>query len=114
MNRLLTSEEGLDAADLRRVTSVRGATSAGECCDRQRVTVHGVVRSVVVRPLDGAPTLEVEVFDGTGNVVLVFLGRRRIPAMECGRTITAHGLVLRKDEQPKIYNPAYELDPLPA
>ena len=45
---------------------------------------------MVYTPRETVPTLEAELFDGSGSVTLVWLGRR-IPGIEPGRTITARG-----------------------
>jgi hypothetical protein len=39
----------------------------------------------------------------------VWLGRRRIPGIEPGRTLTAHGRFASFDGRQVIYNPRYEL-----
>lgn len=83
-----------------------------ECCDRERVTVHGSVKSVRMLPRAGAPALEADIFDGSGSITLVWLGRRRILGVECGRTLTASGLVSVIGDRRVMYNPRYQLDPV--
>lgn len=75
----------------------------------QRVVVQGRLRHVVFTPREAVPTVEAELFDGTGAVTLVWLGRRRIPGIEPGRTVLASGSVGVHDGKPAIYNPRYEL-----
>jgi hypothetical protein len=82
-----------------------------ELSDRSRVTVAGTLRNVTVRPRAGVPALEAEMYDGSGTVVLTFLGRRRIPGIEPGRSVIAHGLVTEKAGHRMMYNPRYELRP---
>jgi hypothetical protein len=106
--------EEQDADALLDTTEMLGLVPLAQCCDRQRVAVHGSIRSVRMLPRAGAPALEAEVFDGSGTVTLVWLGRRRIRGIECGRTLTASGLVSVTDDRRVMYNPRYELDPLPA
>ena len=55
------------------------------------------------------PTLEAELFDGSGSLTLVWLGRRRIPGIEPGRTVTARGRFAAVEGKRVIYNPWYEL-----
>lgn len=112
--RFAASAEERDAAELLDTTEQLGLVPAAECCDRQRVTVHGSIRSVRMLPRAGSPALEAELFDGSGAVTLIWLGRRRIHGIECGRTLTASGLVSISSGQRIIYNPRYELDPAPA
>lgn len=113
-NRLVAPAEEQDAAALLDTTEQLGLVRAAECCDRQRVTVHGSIRSVRMLPRAGSPALEAELFDGSGSILLVWLGRRRIHGVECGRTMTASGLVSISGDRRVIYNPRYELDPPPS
>lgn len=78
----------------------------GERCS---VDVHGVLRSVTLAPVGGAPALEAELDDGTATLTLVFLGRSRIAGIEPGRRLTAHGRVGRRDGRRIVFNPRYEL-----
>ncbi len=49
------------------------------------------------------------VFDGTDPVTLVWIGRRRIPGIEPGKTLMVRGRVGDRDGQKVIFNPYYEL-----
>ena len=69
----------------------------------------GPCAAVVLRPLAGVPTLEAELYDGTGTVTLVWLGRRRIRGIDPGRTLVARGRLTKRDGQPTLFNPEYEL-----
>ncbi len=66
-------------------------------------------------PLDptsrGAPALDAELWDGSGTVTLVWLGRRRIKGIDPGRSIVVRGRVSVIDGQRTIFNPTYELRP---
>ena len=54
--------------------------------------------------------VKAELFDGTDTVMLVWLGQRRIPGIESGRTLKVHGRVGKLDNRSKaIYNPHYEI-----
>jgi hypothetical protein len=65
-----------------------------------------------MRPRGGSLTMEAELWDGTGRVLLVWLGRRDIPGIEPGRKIVVHGRLTSMKGERAIYNPAYELQPL--
>ncbi len=110
-NRLTSSAEEEDAAVLRDTSQQLGYASAAACGDRERVTVHGAIRSVTMLPRAGSPALEAELYDGTGVITLVWLGRRRIHGIECGRTLSASGLVSITGDRRVMYNPRYQLDP---
>ena len=109
VRRLTSDVEELDADDLSEQVDAVGAQRACDCRSGEEVTVLGRLRSVELRPRDAAATLEAELFDGTEGVTLVWLGRRRIPGIEPGRTIKAHGRIAVRDGHKVLYNPYYEL-----
>jgi DNA/RNA endonuclease YhcR with UshA esterase domain len=80
---------------------------------RSRGKVAGVLRSVVLRPREGVPALEAELFDGSGTLDLVWLGRRTIDGVEPGRRIRVEGMVCDVDGRRTMFNPRYELRPRP-
>jgi len=88
-----------------------GATPICDCVPGSPATVAGILRSVTLRPREGVPAVEAELFDGTGRILLVWLGRRRIRGIEPGRGIVVHGRILCNTEKPTIFNPQYELRP---
>jgi hypothetical protein len=88
-----------------------GAVPVKELPDRERVRVAGTLRTVTLRPRAGVPALVAELYDGSGSINLVWLGRRQIPGIEPGRALIASGRVTRDGEQPVIFNPRYELRP---
>jgi hypothetical protein len=109
LDRLSSSQEDLESEELREDAATAGCTRIGDCHDRQVVTVTGTLRTVTLRPRAGVPALEAELFDGTEGVTLVWLGRRRIPGIEPGRTIKAQGRIAMRDGHKVLYNPYYEL-----
>jgi hypothetical protein len=101
--------EDLDADDLSERAEASGAQRACDCRSGQEVTVLGRLRTVELSPRDATATLEAELFDGTEGVTLVWLGRRRIPGIEPGRTVKAKGRIAVRDGRKVLYNPYYEL-----
>lgn len=87
-------------------------TSIDCCTPGETVTVRGMVRSVTLRPRSTVPALEIELYDGSGSVTVVWLGRRRIPGIDPGRTMVVCGRLTCNAADPTIYNPRYELKPL--
>lgn len=113
LHRALASQAELEA-DEERTESIRyGCTPVAEVPERRRATVHGVIRSVTLRPREGVPALEAELYDGTGTLDLVWLGRREIAGIEPGRRGTFEGLVCGVEGRRTVYNPRYELQPRP-
>lgn len=113
LHRLTASEAQLDAEELQDTVGEVGATPCGEAPkhDRETVRMAGRLRSVRFTPRVNLPTLEAELYDGTGTVTLVWLGRRRIPGIEPGRTLHVRGRICHQGARRIIYNPWYELLP---
>jgi hypothetical protein len=86
-----------------------GGTPIADLSLRRPATVCGTLRSVTLRPRVGVPALEAELYDGSGHLSLVWLGRRHIAGIEPGRRVRVHGMVTTSDGEPAIYNPRYEL-----
>ena len=53
----------------------------------------------------------IELYDGSGTITVVWLGRRAIPGIDPGRTMVVCGRLTCNTENPTIYNPKYELKP---
>ncbi|HEX2301275.1 MAG TPA: OB-fold nucleic acid binding domain-containing protein [Pseudonocardiaceae bacterium] len=109
VRRLTIDASELDADDLSRRVTQSGARKASECTCGEAVTVLGRLRTVELCPRAAVATLEAELFDGTEGIMLVWLGQRRIPGIEPGRTLRATGRLAVRDGCKVIYNPYYEL-----
>jgi hypothetical protein len=109
LSRLTVDEQELHGRELQTEAKSAGATHVAHCSVGAPVCVAGQLRAVVLRPRAGVPTLEAELYDGTGTVTLIWLGRRRIRGIEPGRSLVARGRLTRQDGRPTIYNPSYEL-----
>jgi RecG-like helicase len=105
----LRSAEDAEAEELQEISRDRSATAVRDAPHAAQVTVAGTLRTVTLRPRVGVPALEAELFDGTGVVQLVWLGRRVIRGITPGRTMVAHGRVTRRGDRLMMYNPSYEL-----
>ncbi len=84
-------------------------TPIGSLVWRKRAVVVGQVRSVRVAALSGAPSLQVELWDDTGGITLVFYGRRAISGIEVGVWLRATGMVGELHRALAMSNPLYEL-----
>jgi hypothetical protein len=60
------------------------------------------------------PALEAELYDGSGSVTLVWLGRRTLAGLAAGRQLRATGRLTTAEGRRLIYNPRYELVPVDA
>ena len=112
LRRLTAGRDELHAAELHAEIEQTSATPIGDCAEREVVDVTGVLRSVTLRPRGPSLTMEADLWDGTGNITLIWLGRRDIPGVQPGRHIVVRGRVARIKGERTIYNPIYELQPL--
>ena len=99
------------ARDLRKAYADEGLQQIADTPDRERVRVCGTLRTVTLRPRGGVPALEAELYDGSGVIIVVWLGRRRITGIAPGRSIQIQGRIGRHEGQRIMYNPRYELMP---
>jgi hypothetical protein len=101
----------VEAQELQSEAKVAGATPITSCQRGDVVTICGVLRSVTVRPRAGIPAVEADLYDGSGHLRLVWLGRRHIAGIEAGRAITVFGRLTCHGESSTLFNPRYELRP---
>src|SRR3954454_10181439 len=103
------SEAHAEAADLQRDVVKAGCQSIDCVPDREMVTVQGTLRTVTLRPRGGVPALEAELYDGTGTITVLWLGRRRIAGIFPGRAIRVTGRIGVHGGVRTVYNPRYDL-----
>ncbi len=101
----------MHARDMRAAYVRAGEVSIADAVNRDLVTLQGSVRSLTVRPRGGVPALEAELYDGSGVITIIWLGRRRIAGIDPGRSMRVQGRIGVHDGVRIIYNPRYELLP---
>ncbi|MGH3563917.1 MAG: OB-fold nucleic acid binding domain-containing protein [Mycobacterium sp.] len=111
LTRRLTEDPELrDVEQLADEAATTGAQRAIDCQRGQEVTMVGTLRSVEANAKGCVGGVRAELFDGTDTVTLVWLGQRRIPGIDSGRTLRVHGRLGRLENGTKaIYNPHYEI-----
>lgn len=108
------------AADPERIRAqeVRGYCSAmdevqqiAESRARIKARVVGIVQSIKVIPGRDYSMFEIEINDGTDQVVGIWYGRREIPGITLGRPVIFEGTMIKSGERrtPYMVNPAYHL-----
>jgi RecG-like helicase len=107
--RLTASTNHIDSNELKTEVARLSCCPLDELVRGESVTVVGRIRSVTYTPSENVPTLQAELFDGSGTITLIWLGRRRIAGIEPGRRIVVRGRVGHHDGAYAIYNPWYEL-----
>lgn len=116
LKRIAAPSQELFADEIRRTSSAgtldADTTPIERLEPRQLAAVAGRLRTVVLRTDGRSPSVEAELFDGTGQVALVWMGRRRIVGLEAGTRLVARGRVAQLgDGRLVVYNPSYELRP---
>ncbi|MCA0435167.1 MAG: OB-fold nucleic acid binding domain-containing protein [Actinobacteria bacterium] len=109
--RVANAAHEADAAELAQHSVALGATRISDIVDRGLADVRGELRSLTLPPRGKVPALIAELYDGTGTVVLVWLGRREIRGVETGARMRVQGRVSYRKGTPTIFNPHYELVP---
>ena len=100
-----------EAKELRKDAEKAGLVCIEDAPDRQKVVVQGTLKTVTLRPRGGVPALEAELFDGTGSINVVWLGRRRIAGISSGSNLRVEGRIGVQDGVRVMYNPRYDLRP---
>jgi len=103
------SSSDMEAKELQIDTAKAGCCPIADAGDRAHVELRGTLRTVTLRPRGGVPALEAELYDGSGTITVIWLGRRRIAGIEPGRAIKVEGRIGLHDKTRVMYNPRYEL-----
>jgi RecG-like helicase len=88
--------------------NVPGSVRIAEAQPRSRVKLAGVVRRITVRPLEGHESLEAILFDGTGEVTVMWMGRRAIRGLTLGTRLIVEGLLAEQRSERRLVNPTFE------
>ena len=108
-SKFVVSNHELDAIELREELEQKGADAIADV-ELGKVTSHtGKIRSIVFRPEKAVPALEAEIFDGTGFIVVIWLGRRRIQGIKPGVSISVSGRLVDVEGRLTMYNPKYSI-----
>lgn len=109
LSRLVAPQHEVHAEEEQERAVQLGGTPIARLEQRRPATVCGTLRSVTLRPRAGVPALEAELYDGSGTLNVIWLGRRQIAGVEPGRRIRVRGMVTRSEGEPAVFNPRYEL-----
>lgn len=112
LNRLAETDEERLAAETREwAARILGAVPLSDASARERVKVAGVIRRLTVLPMEDHEALEALVFDGTGEIVVRFMGRRGIRGLTLGTRVVVEGVVSEERGRRRMINPRLELTP---
>jgi hypothetical protein len=111
LDKLAESDESRLKAEIEDwADSVVGCVRLGNAPMRKPVKIAGVIRRITVLPMSGHESLEALVSDGTGEAVVVFMGRRGIGGFSLGTKVVVQGVLgeQRGGGPPKMINPRLE------
>lgn len=103
------SNEDLAAEELAEQSETRGSTLIDEIERGKHIQVTGVVKSLIVKPNSQNPSFEIEVFDGSGILIVIWQGRRKISGIEPGTQIEVEGRITYMGAKPCLHNPIYKI-----
>lgn len=112
LQRLTAPVEELDRERLVEFAqSVPDVTPIGQCQPRQECVVVGEIQSLRIVPRAGSPSLEATITDGSGTLVAMWTGRRRIAGVSPGRrlVVAGRGSPAGPGGRLMLFNPRYEL-----
>lgn len=87
---------------------IPGTVRIQDASTRSRVKLAGVVRRITVRPLEESESLEALLYDGTGEVTVVWMGRRSIPGLGLGTRVVVEGMLGEQRGERRLVNPTFE------
>lgn len=99
----------LEAQELQDEQAKHNCVKMGDCQRGEVVRLSGVVSSLTLQPKSTYPALELELYDGSGRLKVIFMGRRKIPGITAGVGMEVTGRVNYLQGGLTMYNPRYEL-----
>jgi RecG-like helicase len=110
--RLSESDENRLAEELRSwAADVPDTTRIAHAPSRSHVRIAGVVKRITVYPAEGSEAVEAVISDGTGEVSVVWMGRRSIPGLRLGTRVVVEGVLAEGRGGRKMVNPKFEFRP---
>ncbi|MEL4358418.1 MULTISPECIES: OB-fold nucleic acid binding domain-containing protein [unclassified Luteococcus] len=111
LRRFTTSEAELRDETLRTESTAAGCLPIGEAPLRRPVKLRGSISVVTLNPRGVNRWLEGVLSDGSGEVTLIWMGRRVVRGIDAGRKLQVEGVITLFEGRPTIYNPKYSLLP---
>jgi hypothetical protein len=109
LRRMAESDEQRLSEEIREwASTIPGTTRIADAPMRSRAKIAGVVRRITVRPVEGNESLEALISDGTGEVEVIWMGRRSIPGLSLGTRVVVDGVIGPVRGQLRMVNPMFE------
>ena len=109
LGRMAESDEQRYAEEIEEwAATVPASVRIVDAQSRSRSRLAGVVRRITVNPLEGHESLEALLYDGTGEVTVVWMGRRTIPGLGLGTRLVVEGMLGEQRGERRLVNPSFE------
>ena len=109
IDRLNESDETRLADETRAwASTIEGTVRISGAPMRQPVRIAGVIRRMTVLPMEGKEALQALISDGTGEVTIVFMGRRGIGGLSLGKRVVVEGALGEHRGDVRMVNPRLE------
>ncbi len=109
LDRWSETDEARLAGEVREwADDVAGAVRIADAPLRERVKIAGVIRRMTVFPMKDGESLEAKISDGTGEVVVKFMGRRAIGGLRLGSKVVVEGVLGEQHGSVMMINPILE------
>ena len=109
LDRLTESDEARLGDEIKAwADGVDGSVRIGSAPNRERLKIAGIIRRLTVFPMRDNEALEALVYDGTGEVVVRFMGRRGIEGLSLGTRVVVEGVIGEQRGERRMLNPLLE------
>ena len=109
LQRLTESDEARLASEIREwAETVPGSVRIADAPMRSHVRIAGVIRRLTVFPMQDNESLEAVISDGTGDVLVRFMGRRAIGGLGLGTRVVVEGVLGETRGAIQMMNPRLE------
>jgi RecG-like helicase len=109
LRRMAESDEQRLAEEIQDwASTIEGTARIVDAPVRARAKLAGVVRRITVRPVEGSESLEALISDGTGEIEVVWMGRRSIPGLSLGTRVVVEGVLGEQRGRLRMVNPTFE------
>jgi hypothetical protein len=108
-----TPEETRSENLSRWISTLEGVTSLGSIESRKRCRAAGVIQNIRIDPREGRDSVEATIIDGSGRMIVKWLGRSSLRGVGLGKGLIVEGIVGDADGTPMMINPEWHLIPGP-
>lgn len=93
--------------------TISDVTPLGALEPRTRCRAAGVIQNIRIDPREGQDSIEATIIDGTGRMIVRWLGRSSLLGVGLGKGLIVEGIVGDSSGVPTMINPEWNLVPGP-